>query len=170
MATNTTNIALKKPASSEKVNLSDINANWDKIDAAFGNLGSGNSVKGLLDTESTASRYGQSTSSWDAAVEALNNNFGSVSASSIAEQKARVLAIADAIQTIADSAPNNSFNSYDVSASYTYGGTTSTVSGTILLIKKTSGSYFAGLFIPYAFSIPFYIRRYNTTRGIRLLV
>ncbi len=36
MATTTTNIALTKPASSEKVNLATLNANWDKLDTAIG--------------------------------------------------------------------------------------------------------------------------------------
>ena len=172
MATNTTNIALKKPVSTEKVNLSDINANWDKIDLAIGALGTPsatNNLKTLITGENVSSRFGQTTTSgatWENVTAAITASYLS------ANNLAAITAIADAIQTVANSAPNNSYNNYDVSASYTQpsDGSSMTASGVVLLIKKSSGSYFAGIFIPYSSSVPFYIRRYNNTRAIRVLI
>ncbi len=136
---------------------------------ALGTPSASNNLKALITGENASSRFGQTTASgatWENVTDAITASYLN------ANNLAAIAAIADAIQTIATSAPNNSYNNYDVSTSYTQpsDGSSSTASGVVLLIKKSSGSYFAGLFIPYSSSVPFYIRRYNNTRAIRVLI
>lgn len=52
MATTTPNIGLTKPTGTEFVNRSIINENWDKIDAAFGNIDVDGMFKTILYTAS----------------------------------------------------------------------------------------------------------------------
>lgn len=169
MATNTTNISLKKPAADENISVTDINANWDKIDTAFGAIGSGNNVKTLLTQESTAAKYkSTSSSTWDATVSGVAGIPGTLSA----DAKADLTALANAVDTLAASATNNTVTLHAVTATYTVpsSGSQTTAAAGVMLYRRTGATYYSAMVVPYSTTTPFYMRRNNTTRQIRVII
>ena len=174
MSSQTTNIHLTKPAASETINLTDINNNWDTIDTAFGALGTlsaTNNVKYLLSQEGVAGKYKKTTSStWTATASGITGLASLVDN----DVKAQIGALAEAVNTLASASTPaaNTFSLQTVTATYTVPSTSAsnTVSAGVVLFKLASGSYFNALVLPCALNTPFYMRRNNTTREIRITV